>query len=158
MRRTCLPFAAALVACLAVAAVAAPPASDPAAVVRALYRAHFAHKQRWDLTIKQNRKMFEPELLALLDESERKQAANPDEVVGLDFDPITDSQEIASSYRIGATTRDGADAIVAVRVVIAKTDARTIRYRLSPAGGTWRVANILYESGDLVSFLREPVE
>ena len=149
-------LAAALVAVVTVLAAAQAPGADPAAVVRALYRDHFAQRQRWDITFKRNRTKFTPELLALLDADERKQAATPDEVVGLDFDPITNAQDEATGYQITGTTHEGADAIVAVTVKFGRTDVSKVRVRLSPSGQTWRIANVLYDEGDLVTILKEP--
>jgi hypothetical protein len=129
-------------------------ADDPASVVKALYKDHFAHEQRWDLTVKNHRDAFAPALLALIDEDDRRAAGNPDEIVGLDFNPITNMQEEATGYEVGAATKDGADAIVPVTVRIG-SESQVIRVRLIQIDGAWRVANLHYSEGDLVGILKE---
>lgn len=71
------------------------------AVVRSLYRSHFSKNQRWDLTLKGERARFAAPLLRMLDEDMAAAAATPDEVVGLDHDPLTNSQEEVDSYKMG---------------------------------------------------------
>jgi hypothetical protein len=172
MKRHCLTVpralhaasAAALALLLTVATAAAqargaapqkpPAATDPAAVVTALYRDHFAHEQSWDETFKRNRAQFDPAFLALIDEVNRKQAATPDEIVGLDFDPLTNAQEEASEYQVKDLTREGDGAIVSVSVRHG-TERRQVRVRLVPAGARWLVTNILYDEGDLVAILKD---
>lgn len=155
MKRRLVTLALVILVATATAGAAPKRPSDPAAVVTALYRYHFAHKLRWDLTLKNNRAAFDPALLALLDEADRKQAATPDEIVGLDFDPIVDAQDTPNGYRVGRTTREGADAIVTVAIRFG-TEHYDVRVRLAPSGGTWRITNLLYrQEGDLVSILKE---
>src|SRR5205085_470741 len=86
----------------------------PAAVVRAVYRTHFSNQQRFDLTLKRERARFAAPLLALLDADGKAAAANAEEVVGLDFDPLTNSQEAAGSYTVGEARIEGAMATVPV--------------------------------------------
>jgi hypothetical protein len=125
------------------------------AFVTAFYRGHFARRQRWDLTFARERAKFAPDLLALLDADARKQAATPDEVVGLDFDPVINAQEEATRYKVSGVERDGDASIVTVSVYFG-TEHRTVRVRLEPFGTSWRIANFLYEEGDLISILKEP--
>ena len=148
-------FALAITVIVAAGLAGARAADDPASVVKALYKDHFAHEQRWDLTVKNHRAAFAPALLALLDEDERRAAANPDEIVGLDFNPFTNMQEEATGYEVGAATRDGAEAIVPVAVKLGG-ESQTIRVRLTQVDGAWRVANLHYAEGDLVDYLEQP--
>jgi hypothetical protein len=150
-------FAAAVVTANAqttAAKTGAAPGATPEAFVTAFYRAHFAHKQRFDLTVKRERAKFAPELLALLDEDAKRSAANPDEIVGLDFDPFINAQEEATRFKLSGTTREGADAIVAVSLYFG-SEARPVRVRLTPSGASWRISNFVYDEGDLVSILKE---
>ncbi len=156
MKTRSIAVIALMLVALVGAAEARPKPMTPEAFVTALYKDHFAHKQRWDLTLKTYHAKLAPELAGLLDESDRKQAANPDEVVGIDFNPMTDSQEEAQSFKLTGTTHEGADAIVAVTVKI-YTETRTIRVRLTPDGDSWRIANLLYADGDLIKYLKEPM-
>lgn len=145
-------------ACVAlVAAVAASPAraaEKPEAVVEALYRDHFAQDQIWTATLERNRARFAPELLALVDEIERKAAANPGELVGLDFNPLTNAQEEADGFEVKGASPDGASTIVSV-VIRFGGEPMMVRLRLTPSGETWRIANILYDEYDLVSILQD---
>jgi len=132
---------------------AARPASpDAGAVVTALYQDHFAHEQRWDRTYERQRALFAPALATLLEADGRAAAANPDEVVGLDFDPLTDAQEEMTAFEVGPATRDGADTIVPVVLRLAAQRSE-VRVRLAQSGGQWRVTNLHYPHGDLVSLL-----
>ncbi len=130
-------------------------AVTPVAFVTAFYRGHFAQHQRWDLTEKRERKNFTAELVSLLDEDLAKQAANPDEVVGLDFNPVTNAQDDATRFKVGTPTVDGDDTIVPVSIYFG-TERRTVRVRLTLVSGSWKIANFLYEEGDLLSILKEP--
>ncbi|HET7463302.1 MAG TPA: DUF3828 domain-containing protein [Longimicrobium sp.] len=132
----------------------ASSAGDPAAVVDSLYRDHFAHEQNWDATYQRQRARFAPDLAALLDADTRAAAANADEIVGLDFDPLTYAQDTMTGYELAPATREGSDAIVPVTV--RQDSARTaLRVRLARVGTGWRVSNIHYPEGDLAAILRQ---
>jgi hypothetical protein len=152
-----LSLAAALLALAAAPACTAADAAQqpgPAAVVTRLYRYHFAQKQNWDLTYRRQRPLFAPGLAALLDADLRASAANADEIVGLDFDPLTNAQDEMTGFDVAPATRQGNDALVGV--VVRQGNTRTnLRVRLARSGGSWRVANIHYPEGDLVSILRQ---
>ena len=144
---------------VAVLLFAASPAlaadTDPAAVVSKLYRWHFDHRQYFDVTYKKQRALFAPSLIAVFTAADKYNKAHPDEVPSLDGDPLTDSQEPAEAYTVGATTREGSDAIVAVDVKLDDKTTRKIRVRMTPSGATWRLANVLYAEGsDLVKILQ----
>jgi hypothetical protein len=127
---------------------------DPAAVVTALYRDHFAHGQDWTGTFRRQRALFAPALVAMLDADDRAAAANPDEIVGLDFDPLTNAQDTMDGFTVGTATRTGATAVVPVTVRQDTARVR-MRVRLARVGTTWRITNIVYPEGDLVSLLRQ---
>src|SRR5579862_6039948 len=101
-------------------ALRSAPAESPkeasVAVVKALYKAHFANKQRFDVTFKQQRSHFTKALCSLMDVVDAKAAANPNEVVGLDFDPIINAQEEANSYEVGAAKAEGKGFLVPASV------------------------------------------
>lgn len=133
-------------------AKAAPP--DAAAVVTALYQDHFAHEQNWTGTYQRQRAHFAPQLAALIDADTRAAAANADEIVGLDFDPLTYAQDTMTGFEVSPATRDGEDSIVGV--VVRQDTARTsLRVRLARSNGEWRVTNIHYPEGDLVTILHQ---
>jgi hypothetical protein len=145
-----LASAAAAQACSAAAQPASPA---PVAVVRALYQDHFAHEQSWTRTFERQRALFAPGLLALLDADARAAAANPDEVVGLDFDPLTDSQDEMTSFQVAPISHEGGEATVGV-LLLQDTMRTNVRVQLSRSRAQWRVTNIHYAHGDLVSLLR----
>ena len=161
------PLARVRVACALVLALlvagAAPAQTRPAkapvsptAFVTAIYRDHFAHNQRWDITFKRHHAQFAKPLLDAFAEDDKWAAAHPDEVPNLDGDPLTSSQEMCRGYSVGAATEDGEDMIVPVTIRI-PPETRTVRVKLVLTNGTWQIANILYDEGpDLVTLLKEP--
>jgi hypothetical protein len=137
---------------LTVTALAQTRGADPAAIVDALYRDHFANQQIWDTSFERNRAVFAPSLLEKIDRANRLQEATPDEIVGIDFNPFTNAQEEATGYRVTGTARDGKDAVVTVVVNFESTPMR-VRVRLAPSGDSWLVSNLHYDEGDLVAIL-----
>ncbi len=127
---------------------------DPAAVVRTLYQDHFAHQQNWTGTYGRQHALFAPELAAMLDADDSASAAKQNEVVGLDFDPLTYAQEEMTGFDVGAATRDGDDSLVPV-VMRQDTFRTNLRVRLSRSDAGWRVKNIHYPEGDLVAILQQ---
>ena len=129
-------------------------AVGPEDAVKQLYGDHFKNKQRFDVTFKQHRALFAKELLALVDKADAKQAANPNEVVGLDFDPIINAQEEASSYEIKPKVQEAANVVVPVTVNFGK-EAINVKVRLAEGpAGTWTISNLIYEKGDLLAILK----
>jgi hypothetical protein len=147
-----LAIAAAAGACGTAAAREAQP--DPATVVRTLYTRHFGAQQNWEETYRAERALFAPELAQMLDADDAASAANQDEVVGLDFDPLTWSQDTMTGFDVLAATRDGGDMVVPV-VIRQDTAKQTLRVRLGASANVWRIKNIHYPEGDLVSILHQ---
>lgn len=150
----------------AVASVAASPPSAAAtvtqasaaaataeAVVTALYEDHFAHEQNWTETYRRQRALFAPELTALLDADARAAAANADEIVGLDFDPLTDAQDTMTRFEVAPISQEGDAATVGV-MLLQDTTRSNVRVMLARSGEQWRVTNLQYAHGDLASLLR----
>jgi hypothetical protein len=129
--------------------------APPDAVVRSLYTDHFAHQQNIATTFQRKRVVFAPELRRLMDESFRKQRANPDEIVGLDFNPLTNAQEEANSFEVGSPIYEQTEAVVPVKVVFG-TEPSTIRVRLVLIAQRWYVSNVMYDEGDLLAILKSP--
>ena len=140
---------AAVVGCTA--ARAASP--EAAAVVTALYQDHFAHEQLWPRTFERQRAVFAPALAALLDADARAAAASPDEVVGLDFDPLTDAQDTMESFEVGTPVSARGSVVVPVRFRL-EGERSEVPVRLARSAARWRVTNIHYPHGDLVTTLR----
>jgi hypothetical protein len=143
---------------LALAVITSPQrAADTAAageVVSALYKSHFSLEQRWDLTIKRERARFAAPLMKLLDEDMAASEATPGEIVGLDYNPLTSSQEEADGYKVGTPRLEKGEAVVPVEVRIGK-DRSTLTIRLVSVEGRWRISNIRDRNGDLVTMLRK---
>lgn len=133
-------------------AAATPAPSHATAVVDSLYRDHFGHEQSWAETYRRQRALFAPELAALLDADDRAAAANADEVVGLDFDPLTDAQEMMTRFRVAPILHEGARATVGVELLL-DTTRTNVRVDLSRSGARWRITNLRYQHGNLVSLL-----
>jgi hypothetical protein len=145
-----LVVAAAVQGCGTTAKTAPPHATT---MVSALYGDHFAHEQNWEATYRRQHALFAPELAALLDADIRAAAANADEVVGLDFDPLTDAQEEMTSFQVAPIMHEGDAATVGV-LLLQDTMRTNVRLDLARSGARWRVTNIRYAHGDLVSLLR----
>jgi hypothetical protein len=150
---TVVAFAAATLADAQVRARDAGAAAA-AGVVGALYKGHFARGQRWDITFERERARFAAPLLRKLDEDATAQKATPGEVVGLDHDPLTNSQEGADSYALGAPRIEKGEALVPVEIRIGES-RRTLTLRLVGGEGRWRISNIHDGQGDLVATLEQ---
>jgi hypothetical protein len=132
--------------------------TTPAAVVRALYEYQFAHEQNWVDTFQHRRSLFSGELARLIDADLAAAEADPDEIVGLDFDPLLNAQDVMDGYALGVTRREGADAIVPVSLR-SGTTLTGVRIRLGRERGAWKVKNIHYPEGaDLAGVLRDLAE
>jgi hypothetical protein len=142
---------------LTLAALAAPtvaaPLDGPTAAVDALYRGHFAHSQSFDETHTRDRARFAAPLLALLD-ADAKAARGSDEVVGLDFDPLTNSQEEAEGYSVGQARIAGDTATVPVELRTGR-ERMKLTVHLVRTGVQWQVSNLDYGEGNLVAILKE---
>lgn len=139
---------------LALLAATPPVAAGPLDVVKDVYARHFAHQQRWDLTAREARSRFAPALLALLDADDRAAAATPDEIVGLDFDPLTNAQEEAEAWTPGSAQVTGTTAAVPVELRTG-TQTRRVTVRLVAQGQQWRIADLDYGETTLVRTLEQ---
>lgn len=132
------------------------PQSGAVAVVNALYTLHFKQKQQFNL--KQYKKdWFDVELYKLLVADEKASEASTDEIVGLDFNPLTNSQEDVGRFRIGKTEETAREAIVPV--LFGTDKEATVKIKLVKNGELWQIQNILYPGGDpdnsdLISILK----
>src|SRR4051794_18908387 len=115
-RASFVALAVLLVAVAAGGAPARPAAGGGSApgLVEALYRFHFAHEQDWDATRTRYASSLSPRLTRLLAADDRMKAAADGDLIGLDFDPVSYTQEELVGYRVGRTSRRGASTIVAV--------------------------------------------
>ncbi len=64
--------------------------------------------------LKTRKDSFDPPLIKKLEEDEAASAKSPDEIVGLDFDPFMNAQDVPESYTTGKVARKGQSYLVEV--------------------------------------------
>ncbi len=90
-------------------------AKSAAVFTQAFYEWYRRHNDRLETAIAEQPALFGPELLAALRADIEAQAKSPGEIVGLDWDPFTASQDPCDPYRVDRITRRGDTIVVAVR-------------------------------------------
>jgi hypothetical protein len=156
-RRTALAIAAAIPVSLAHPAAAE---EAPDAVVDALYEAHAARADDaslpplWDDPQTRGR-FFDSGLLALFEAMRARQAATPDEVVGLDGDPFYDAQDWDISNLVVAPAQISGDAATVEVRFDNFGEPRQLVYGLLRTDGAWRVFDVTYAHPDGTYTLRE---
>ena len=105
--------------------------------------------------IKTKGTMFSPELRKALLEDRLAQSKDPSEVVGLDFDPFLNSQDIAKSYTVGKIEHKGQAWLVNVYSSYSTKEPAVIAQVVKAKQG-WRFTNFLYGKADnLLGVLRK---
>lgn len=116
------------------------------------------HETKWATVAAHRPHPFSPELLRALSDDEEAQAKDPDEIVGLDADPILASQDPCERYVAGDATRSGAGYRVNVHSVCdgKRSAAPDVVVELVPHAGSWTIVNFHYppDKGDLLTTLR----
>ena len=103
---------------------------------------------------------FEPVLYRALKDDEAAQRKSKD-LVGLDFDPILNSQDPGKHYQVGRVEKQGQDYLVEVRdtELTKPQSAADVVAQLEQKDGHWIFVNFRYqENGDLISILKQLVE
>jgi hypothetical protein len=156
-RRTALVIAAALAVSLPLPAAAE---EAPDAVVAALYEAHAPRAN--DASIpplwedpETSARYFDDDLLALFVAMKARQAATPDEVVGLDGDPFYDAQDWDISNLVVAPAEISGDAATVDVRFDNFGEPRHLIYGLLRGDGAWRVFDVTYVHPDRTYTLRE---
>ncbi len=145
---------------------------------KALSKAN-SQKDIMEVAMKEKRFAFSPELLKALQEDVAAARKDPDEFVGLDFDPILASQEEPERYAVGEVRTKGDSSTlpqhspslvlsgsrqmlnVAYLVDVfgfleGKKDAKpTVVAELISKNGQWIFTNFHYDKDDLVSVLKQ---
>ena len=163
--RSLFLMAAILMAGLPVASSGQRPvgaAAEAAATVKAFYAFHFKHNFDYsEKGLKLRRKWLAESLYELLLADRKKAAAAKDEVVGLDGDPFTNSQEPPNSFQIGESKQDDKRASVIVELFWKDrnkvVDQRKIEVRLTKVANNWKIENLISgdsEDDDLVRLLK----
>ena len=96
------------------------PANDSIArtagqFTQAFYDWYAGVGERSDVAVRARPSGFAPQLLEALRLDFAAQSKNPDEIVGLDWDPFLDTQDPCNPYRVGQITRRGDTILVAVK-------------------------------------------
>ncbi|SRR6266571_703823 len=90
-------------------------AQTAAAFTQAFYDWYRRHDDRLETAVAERPALFGPELLAALKADITAQDQSPGEIVGIDWDPFTASQDPCDPYRVDRITRRGDTIFVAVR-------------------------------------------
>jgi hypothetical protein len=117
----------------------------------------------WDRAVKAYRTSFDPELRRWLAVDAAARARQPDDIVGLDFDPFLNSQDPARQYRVKRISRSKSGMRVYVHAVYAGkvSPAPSVVPELVLRRGRWTFLNFYYPIDgtdigtlDLLSFLK----
>lgn len=97
--------------------------------------------------IQARRSTFSPELLRRLREDAAAAAKHPNEIVGLDFDPVLNGQDFAKKYVVGKVTRKGGSYFVEVFGIWdgKKSEIPDVKPELVWINGRWRFENFHYQ-------------
>jgi hypothetical protein len=110
-----------------------------------------------ELALERRSSSFAPALARALEADLKAAAAEPDYIVGIDFDPFLASQDPCERYEVGRIHRDGQTYLAEIHRVC-EGERRTepdIVAELVPGGGLWLFANFRYPDvrSDLLSEL-----
>ena len=73
------------------------------------------HGTGMEVAVRDSAALFAPELVRALQADAEAQAADSEEVVGLDGDPFLDAQDFCDTYTAGTARRAGLDVLVDIR-------------------------------------------
>jgi hypothetical protein len=132
---------------------AQPPIASPVPFVQSFYDWYSAHQTSFETAIKQKPSAFAPTLLAALRADLAASARDKDDVVGLDFDPLTASQDPCQHYAAGAPTHAGAIYQVPIYGICdgERHPEPDLIAELTLANGTWTFTNFVYPAHDTVA-------
>lgn len=105
---------------------------------------------RFDRALEERREFFSVALRDALEADRAAQAAVPGAIVGLDFDPLTASQDPCERYLPDSVAVAGERVRVSVREECREGPIRPtpLTLEMLPVGGAWQVADIVYRDGD----------
>ncbi|MBX7134525.1 MAG: YbjP/YqhG family protein [Fimbriimonadaceae bacterium] len=113
------------------------------------------------IALKKKTANFSKELVLRLNEDYQAAAKSPDEIVGLDFDPVLNSQDFADKYVATKVTKKGSRFLVEVFATYGgKRESKpAVIPELQHVGSRWVFTNFLYKDGpktdDLLSILKK---
>ena len=146
-------------------AASALPSIDSAAVsfVQAFYQTYgprgaASGLAAVDSLLKERPTLFTPTLLAALRRDAAARAAAKGDIVGLDWEPLLNSQDPCARYTVGAASRVASRIRVNVYAACdgTRSDSATVVAEVEPVGPSWAFANFIYgpPTGDLLQALR----
>ena len=94
-------------ACRASSGAGDATAQSAAQFTQAFYDWYSQHDDRLEAAVSDRSFAFGPELLTALKADIDAQSKSPDEIVGLDWDPFTDSQDPCDPYKVTGTDHRG---------------------------------------------------
>lgn len=118
-------------------------------------------KSPLEQAVVQKASCFSPSLLSQLKEDIKASSENPGEVVGLDFDPILNSQDIATPYKVEEVAVKDAHYFAKVYGTLngKKCTKPDVTPELVLSGGKWTFVNFHYDqdkpSTDLLEVLKQ---
>lgn len=104
-----------------------------------------------EIAVKQKSANFSAELKRRLKEDSDASAKSTDGIVGLDFDPFLNAQDIGEKYTVGKVTKKGARYFAEVNVTWngKRKSKPDVTPELSNKGGTWVFENFHYEKTNI---------
>ena len=109
-------------------------------------------------TLKEKAPMFTPELRNALIEDRKAQEKVSNEIVGLDFDPFLNSQDLADTYTVKKIEHKGKTWLASVYGHYKGTkedSAPSVMAQVEKTKTGWRFTNFLYEKDNLLGVLKQ---
>lgn len=148
------------------AVVAAEPAEECQQFVQKFYDWYLAREKALtneksqklveEVALRQKRSYFSPGLIKALEEDLTAERKSPDEIVGLDFDPFLNSQEMPEKCVVGEVrAKDDHYLVDVFEILDGKKDSKpTVVAELArQKNGQWIFSNFHYENDNLVGVL-----
>ena len=127
----------------------------------AWYLAHGKNADPLRAALKSKKANFSSELVKALNEDYKAAAKSPGEIVGLDFDPVLNSQDTWEKYVPGKVTKRGNHYLVEVFGVFKgkKSPEADVIPELQKVGSKWVFTNFIYKhdgkTDDLLTILKQ---
>jgi hypothetical protein len=99
----------------------------------------------WDEVLRLRPQSLSPELLGLLKDDLAASKANPDEIVGLDWDPFLASPDPSSKFEVESAAVTNGHCSAQVNGIDHGRKRETVMPELAQAGGAWVFVNFHYK-------------
>ena len=138
-----------LLATAPVVASAPSDADSARGFVQAFYDWYVKDGANSDAALEKKLAYFSPQLTEALKADEAAAAKTPDEVVGLDFDPFLNAQDICSPYKVGKVKQAGdAYEVEVLDSCPEKPGQPAVLVRLVKYGASWMFVDFIYPARD----------